>query len=185
MLRINRASPPIHTGLSGKGALLAALTWPLSRPPALAHQHHLPFRRYAEATPGVGSLPSPPGASTHAFRATRPAAPPPRRPAPRRPSARRFPAQARAQTALCVRGAAPSGPEALARLRGRCSFPTRPQVVARRAPARRSPSSWGTPSACTAAADPDAAPRSPAPGPRRSEGPCPDAARRPGRCSAT
>lgn len=114
MLRINRASPPIHTGLSGKGALLAALTWPLSRPPALAHQHHLPFRRYAEATPGVGSLTSPPGASTHAFRATRPAAPQPRTPPPLGPAVSS--ASTRPNGALRSRG----GPK---RARGACPAP--------------------------------------------------------------
>lgn len=179
VLRSNRASPPIHTGPSGKVALLAALTWPLSRPPALAHQHHLPFSKYAGATPGVGSLPSPPGASTLAFRVTRPAAPHPAAP---RPGGFQLKHAPKRRSAFAGRPQA--GPR---RLPGSAApAASRPAAGGGSpAPARRSPPSWGTPSACTAAADPEAAPRSPEPGPRQSEGPCPDAARRPGRCSST
>lgn len=88
----------MDTGPSGRVPLPAALTWPLSRPAGAPGSRAAASPLIWQVRRGAHSPPSAPSAPTHALGCPAPQ--------PSGPSVRPFPARARAQTALHVRGAA-------------------------------------------------------------------------------
>lgn len=132
-----------------------------------------PPMQQVRGRPGHRSHPPQPRAPTHAFGVPRPATahtrtPLPLGPAVSSPSARPNRVQRSRGGPRRARGASPAPLPPRLPASGRRWWP-------RPTRAQRSPPGWGATPARSPAADPEAAPRPPAPGPGRSEGPCPAA----------